>query len=159
MQWLRFCSTACRRCDKLLEKQTILTFSEQLINTHSASYQEKKIYISLSLPNNGIGRLVQNRGFFLDYIEKSTVISRRTGTSPHNLGLKEESSESRTLGNVLLNLINCLEENQVHILLFKLLNHLLPRNQSYLSWQHKAFLSQESLGPSTGMLDNVLCNL
>lgn len=121
--------------------------------------RKKYIYISLSLPNNGIGRLVQNRGFFLDYIEKSTVISRRTGTSPHNLGLKEESSESRTLGNVLLNLINCLEENQVHILLFKLLNHLLPRNQSYLSWQHKAFLSQESLGPSTGMLDNFLCNL
>lgn len=102
---------------------------------------------------------MQNRRFFLDYTDKSTVISRRTGTSPHNLGLKEDNSESRTLGNVLLNLIDCLEENQVRILLFKLLNHLLPQSQSYLSWQHKALLSQESLEPSTGVLDSVLCNL
>lgn len=66
----------------------------------------KKIYISLSLPNNGIGGLVQNRGFFLDCTEQSTVISRRTGTSPHNLGLRADSSESRTLGNILLNVID-----------------------------------------------------
>lgn len=119
----------------------------------------KNIYISLSLPNNGIGGLVQNRGFFLDYTEQSTVISRRTGTSPHNLRLREDSSENRTLGNILLNVIDCLEETRVRILLFELLNHLLPQSQSHLSWQHKAFLSQENLEPSTGVLDSVLCNL
>lgn len=159
MQWLRFCNTSYRRWDKLLEKQAIFSFSEQLINTHSTSYQEKKIYISLSLPNNGIGGLVQNRGFFLDYTEQSTVISRRTGTSPHNLRLRADSSESRTLGNILLNVIDCLEETRVRILLFELLNHLLPQSQSHLSWQHKAFLSQENLEPSTGVLDSVLCSL